>query len=189
MQNSSNAEDLDAARIVAIDLEVQQSWQGSENGGWHASWDKLQRDRQNASALQEEYARNAEDETNWIVNKLMLAVSELAEAQDELRDGHGVTEVYYSDPTGLFGSPKAKYKSQRYGSPSDPWSYTLDTPRPGDVPLLKPEGFLVEVADAVIRLEDLVGIVTEGKPSFGKIKLEKISYNATRGQMHGGRKF
>lgn len=164
----------DMERIAAIDKEVEASWRGSENGGWHRSWDKLQRDRQNASALQEEYARNAEDETNWIVNKLMLAVSELAEAQDELRKGKPVTLVYYTDKDGNVHDEQL-------------WEVVEGNPDP--VPQYKPEGFLVELADAVIRIEDLVGIVTEGAPSFGKIKLDKIQFNGTRGVMHGGKKF
>lgn len=52
--------------------------------------------------------------------KLMLVISEICEAQNELRDGHGVTEIYYS----------GEYKQ-------------------------KPEGFPVEIADAIIRILDI----------------------------------
>lgn len=164
----------DMERIAAIDKEVEASWRASENGGWHKSWDHLSLAVQNGAALEESYPRTAEDVTNWVVNKLMLVASELTEAQDELRKGKELKEVYYTDEAGNV------YEEQV-------WEVVEGNPDP--VPQYKPEGFLVEVADAVIRLEDLVGIVTEGAPSFGKIKLDKIQFNGTRGVMHGGKKF
>ncbi len=54
-----------------------------------------------------------------IDQKLMLTVSELAEAQEELRSGHKPTDLYYRDSDG------------------------------------KPEGFGMELADAVICIFDL----------------------------------
>ena len=59
-----------------MDLEtiIRECWQDSEDHGWHEGVD---------------------DRT--FVEKLMLIVSELAEALEEYRDGHGWTEVYYND--------------------------------------------------------------------------------------------
>lgn len=185
----STSEAFELDRVSVIDAEVEHSWRAAENGGWHKSWDKLKTHIQNASALNESYGRTAEDERNWVISKLFLIVDEITEAGGELRNGHELTEVYYKDEKGIFGPAGTDYPEQRFGKPDDIWSYTLNTPRPGDIPLLKPEGFLVELADAVIRIEDLVGIVTQGTPSFGQLKLDKIEFNATRGQMHGGAKF
>ena len=61
---------------------------------------------------------------NWQGNKLMLIVSELAEAQDELRKGRGANETYYP----IANEPGI-----------GPW---------------KPEGVPSELADVVIRVLD-----------------------------------
>jgi NTP pyrophosphatase (non-canonical NTP hydrolase) len=101
-------------------------WKVSEDHGFHAA------------------------EINSIDTKLMLIVSELAEAQDEIRSGHGPTEVYY--------------KSEEPD---------------------KPEGFPVELADALIRILDLAEIV--GIDIAAMVDL-KTAYNETRPYLHG-RKF
>jgi hypothetical protein len=159
---------LDQDRIRNVDAEVEMSWRAAENGGWHDSWHKLQSRIGRGEASPDE-ARN------WVIGKLFLIIDEITEAGGELRNGHSFTEVYYQDVEGRTGVKGDLIKEQAY--------------REGGIPLFKPEGFLVELADAVVRIEDLVGIVTEGSPSFGQIKLDKIAYNATRGQMHGGAKF
>jgi len=88
--------------------------------------------------------------------KLLLAVSEICEAQDQLRDGHGLTQIYYSTNAG-------------YG----------DDRMHGDS---KPEGFPVECADAIIRLLHLMhwaGI------DINEVIEQKIAYNKTRPPKHG----
>ena len=75
----------------------------------------------------------------------MLIVSELAEAVEELRDGHTPTEVYFQ----------------------------LDG---------KPEGFPVELADAVIRSYDLAEMVGVDLDSLIE---EKLNFNKQRGYKHG----
>lgn len=62
--------------------------------------------------------------------KLLLGISEITEAQEELRDGKGVTEIYYTA-----GSVNVELNTKNG----------------------KPCGFPVELADAAIRLMDIAG--------------------------------
>lgn len=80
------------------------------------------------------------------VESLMMVVTELTEAVEEIRKGYQADTFYRKNDQG------------------------------------KPEGFSVELADAVIRLLDLAnyhGIALE------PIILEKLEYNKTRGKRHG----
>lgn len=102
---------------------------------------------------------------HWQGNKLMLMVSELVEAHDELRNGHAANETYY---------PTMQEQIDGY----------LDGKL--DTVLYKPEGVPSELADTVIRIFDFC--YTENI-DLGKIIAEKIAYNTTREKMHGGKKF
>jgi len=97
---------------------------------------------------------------NWQGNRLMLMVSELVEAHDELRNGHAAGETYYPTATG---------------------ADLLHSDGP-----FKPEGVPSELADTVIRIFDFC--YTE-KIDLGAIIEEKLAYNRTRERMHGGKKF
>lgn len=84
---------------------------------------------------------------NNIDKKLLLAVGELIEAQNEMRNGHKTTEIYWNP----------------------------DKPD-------KPEGFPIELADAVIRIMDIAehqGFDLEVAMAL------KHEYNKTRPYKHG----
>lgn len=78
------------------------------------------------------------DPTEGGVNRyILLTISEICEAQNELRDGHEAVKIYYD------GMVEAPYHA----------GYSLEK-FPADK---KPEGFAVEIADAYIRLLDIAG--------------------------------
>lgn len=82
-----------------------------------------------------------------VPTKLMLIVSEIAEALEEYRDGNTIA-IYYDEESG------------------------------------KPEGFGIELADAIIRIMDLaewLGI------DLAAAVVEKHEYNLTRSYKHGGK--
>jgi hypothetical protein len=150
---------------VSVQHLVDTCWEAADRLGWHEEWYSLREDIAHKT-------RSEKDAVAWVVGKLFLSIGELSEAGEELRNGQGINEVYYSAPGDTTGIVTDRQQYNEEG-----------------VPLLKPEGFLVEVADAVIRLLDLVGVVDVADQSFGGILAEKLAYNATRGQMHGGKKF
>jgi NTP pyrophosphatase (non-canonical NTP hydrolase) len=81
-----------------------------------------------------------------IDRRLMLIVSELAEAQNELRDDRDPTDVYYRENDN------------------------------------KPEGFGIELADAIIRIVDLAESL---HLDIGALVAEKHAFNVTRPFKHG----
>lgn len=87
-----------------------------------------------------------------IDQKLLLVISEICEAQNELRDGHALNEIYYSGGEDIHPSP------------------------------IKPEGFPVEIADAIIRLLDITHAVGIDIDYIINLKLD---YNQTRPPKHG----
>lgn len=90
-----------------------------------------------------------------IDRKLLMAVGELVEAQNELREGHPPDFIYVQHPNGHVY----------------PW-------REGD----KPEGFVIELADAVIRIGQLAKLLNIDLPGAIRVKLD---YNKTRSFKHG----
>ena len=101
------------------------------------------------------YSTNLPALRDWQGNKLMLIVSEVAEAQDELRKGHPADLTYH---------PNREFDDK------------------GTLKLNKPEGVPSELADVVIRVLDFC--YTEGI-DLESIITEKLAYNATREHKHG----
>lgn len=96
--------------------------------------------------------------------KLLLAVGELVEAQNELRNGLTVTDTYY-EVEGPDGFSRVFVNS------------------PEEIPPgRKPEGFGIECADAVIRILQLMAAYD--LPIRG-LFAAKIAYNETRPPKHG----
>lgn len=95
---------------------------------------------------------------------LLLTVAEICEAQEELRDGHLVIEIYHKNMTSL-----------PYAATSSLASFPKDE---------KPEGFSVEIADAIIRLLDICGKFEIDIEAVIELKL---AYNKTRPPKHGRR--
>lgn len=95
-----------------------------------------------------------------ILEQLMLMVTELAEATEELRDGRGVGEVYFNEER-LVTSPDGEQ-------------------------FAKPEGFLAELADLFIRAGDTIGRygLTD---DFLEVLEAKLTYNKYRPYRHGGK--
>jgi hypothetical protein len=95
-----------------------------------------------------------------ILEQLMLMVTELAEAAEEVRSGHQVGFTYYN-------------AERSVASPS------------GEV-YLKPEGFLAELADVLIRMGDTIdqyGLTDK----FIEVLQQKLKYNKYRPYRHGGK--
>lgn len=88
---------------------------------------------------------------------LLMVHRELGEAHEELRDGHGPTEIYMQAVQSQLGG-------------------TMDT--------AKPCGFPVELADAIIRLLDLAGRLNI---PIGTVIEQKLAFNQTRPPKHGRR--
>lgn len=87
--------------------------------------------------------------TAEVLAKVMLVVTELAEAVEEAREGR--FETWYDDVN----------------------------------PEGKPEGFTIELADAVIRIFHIAGLL--GLDLEGAIRM-KTAYNEKRAYRHGGKK-
>lgn len=110
-----------------------------------------------------------------IVEKLALVHEEVSEMLGEIRSGRDPLEIYFVDTKGVIGEKGERYEEQDYDMAGRP--------------LLKPEGFLVEAADAIIRLSDLSFLVGDRDgEKLAEAQRIKHEYNATRPYKHG-RKF
>lgn len=107
-------------------------------------------------------------------NRLMLIVSEAAEALEEIRNGKPAGETYYpKHKPGCSVSDWRLYRSSVIGH-EDPEPPCTCTP--------KPEGVPSEIADIVIRCFDFAG---SNGFDLGRVIQKKITFNSTREPMHG----
>jgi len=118
-----------------------------------------------------EYANTPDEhKLHYLGSKLMLAAGELAEAQEEIRAGNGVNETYYT-----IDVPTKRLDKEQ--STDEVIAQLLEEGHRG-----KPEGFPIELADAVIRI---FGIAYEAGIDLPTAIEEKLAYNATRKFKHG----
>ena len=156
---------------LTLDLlrDMQQTiGKANDDKGFHEDRPKTMRIGATVAGQKERNAQLA----NWQGNKLLLIVSEVVEAHDEIRNGRAADETYYAEPQ-LPNSLVAEVGVAK--------ARELITADAGDKPR-KPEGVPSEIADAVIRCFDFA--YTEGFDLAGIIA-EKLEYNATRPFKHG----
>jgi len=119
------------------------------------------------SELVREAHANAEKHGFWddppeMGTSIALIHSELSEALEEVRKGN--PGLWYMKRGTIGGEPAEKME--------------LGLPKNGE----KPEGFITELADAVIRIADLCGYLGI---DLAPVIRAKMKYNATRPKMHG----
>lgn len=104
-----------------------------------------------------------------IPEKLALIHSEISECLEEYRNGHPLDEVYYPTATSGYIDPDS-------GQFCD-WG-------PDNTPEWKPEGFGIELADALIRILDLAEFLDIDMEDLIQLKYQ---YNRTRSYRHDGK--
>lgn len=108
-----------------------------------------------------------------VYQKLLLAVSEICEAQGELRDGHSFNQIYFSADIGFWCIEHHATSCDVCGGLSSSWErYELP----------KPEGFPIEMIDGIIRLLHICGNFDIDIDAAIELKL---AYNASRPMKHG----
>lgn len=93
--------------------------------------------------------------------KMLLAISEICEAHSTMRDGHPLEKIWMSG--GFVDGYGCAY------------------------PATHPEGFLIECADGIMRLLDLMQDVHQrlGGPDPESVILHKLEFNKTRPEKNG----
>lgn len=146
---------------------VEEAGTNSRDHGFHDSWPKR---------LPVDYAPHEEEAYQRqlslaITEKLALIHEEISEALGEIRSGNAADRVYYRDTKGRNGEPGDVF-----------WEQHFEPDEKKDVPIFKPEGFGIELADAAIRIADLAFLL--GLDLDALIE-EKHEYNRTRPYKHG----
>jgi hypothetical protein len=163
LQSYHDARDAEISQ--GIRQLVTASGENSKAHGFHEDWPTPRYWDYLTPALQAAVRRA-------IAEKLALVHEEVSEALGEIRSNRAPLEVYFVDHKGLLGTPGLEYEDQQYDENS--------------VPLCKPEGFLVELADAAIRIGDLAYLVGDKDGAqLAEAQRIKHEYNSTRPFKHG----
>lgn len=161
---------------------------GKENAakGFHRRTELVLRYANRKDAYNEANEANADTLREHINELLMLVTSEAVEAHDELRNGHDYRQTYYPTEDAAI----AALAEERHGfmpeQGTPEYDELLITIHNNGV-LYKPEGFISEAVDIMIRMFDLfsrLGISREAAQMF----VNKRAYNRSREFMHGGKK-
>lgn len=147
--------------------DLQESaWEVNHANGWNERWDEI---KDTGTVPVAEH----------IISKLALVMTEAAEAIEDVRVGK--LNLYHT----INGRQVYPVTD---GSGAD-WTTEPDGATPPTATTYtgvqaKPEGLPSELADVVIRVMSLAETL---EIDLAQIILEKITYNATRGSMHGGK--
>ena len=132
--------------------------------GWWDGWDDLPEDQK----------------LDKIAGKLLLIHAEVSEAAEEMRNvnklkemGFDLTDIYYYDEVSADVSDAFML-------------FVQDDDGMREARMNKPEGFVVEMVDAVVRVLDTAA---QMNLPFVRALAEKLSYNDTRSVRHGGKSF
>lgn len=165
---------------------VQISGQNSKDHGFHDDWPKPPVSDASVAGTQKAHEWHQMQLRRAIAEKLALIHEEVSEMLGEIRSGRDPLEIYFVDRKGAVGEKDAEYPCQAYGEADRRFTFGVQRWE-DDLPLLKPEGFLVEAADAIIRIADLAFLVN-GSEQLVEAQRIKHEYNSTRPHKHG-RKF
>lgn len=106
-----------------------------------------------------------------IPEMLALIHSEISEALEAYRDtSNSLTFFHRVSPDGGYFLSECQYQEQNKASENRPW---------------KPDGFPIELADAVIRIADLCGYLGIDLEKAIRVKSD---FNETRPFKHGGKR-
>lgn len=122
-------------------------------------------------------------------DRLALVHSEVTEALEEIRAGHAPDEIYYGQsvtvPVETLRVVLAAAESNAARDKNDPtWDAWWTCREAIQKSEAKPEGYPVELADAMIRILDEFD--RYGMDAESVIRL-KMDYNTTRSFRHGGK--
>ena len=145
-----------------------QCGEAADSTGWHERFNRI---KTNPNAT-------ADELLDHIVSKTALIGCEVAEAIEELRDGHSVKNVRYT----IDGHEVTHVDDTHLVTFYHYLDADGDETATNQIP--KPEGYPTELADVIIRALDLAWMLDI---DIDAAVQEKLSHNATRGQMHGGK--